>query len=76
MCASVSLEVECVVEALAAESAEVPLDVAVALHVPVEQSLQGERFGADSAAELAGRVVRAGGLAVLLLDAAECGGGG
>jgi len=66
------LEVECVVEALAAEGAEVPLDVAVALHVPVEQPLQGERLGADPAAEPVGRVVRAGGLAVvLLLDAAE-----
>ena len=44
MRARVSLQVEGVVEPLAAEGAEVSLHVAVALHVPVEQPLQRECF--------------------------------
>ena len=44
MRAGVPFEVEGVVEPLAAEGAEVPLDVAVALHVPVEEALQRERL--------------------------------
>ena len=39
MSSRVSLEIKGVVEALAAEGAQVALDVAVALDVPVEQSL-------------------------------------
>lgn len=42
-----SLEVEGVVEALAAEGAEVALHVAVALHVPVEEPLEGEALCAQ-----------------------------
>lgn len=52
MRAGVSLEVERVVESLAAERAEVALDVRVALHVPVEQPLQCEALGAQAAGEL------------------------
>ena len=47
MCPCVPLEVEGVVEALAAESAEVALHVAVALHVPVQQALQAKRLRTD-----------------------------
>ena len=50
--AGVPLEVEGVVEALAAEGAQVALDVRVALHVPVEQPLQREHLLADPASEL------------------------
>ena len=49
----VPLQIECVVESLAAECAEVPLGVAVALHVPVQQPLEGERFAARPTRELA-----------------------
>lgn len=59
MRAGVPLEVERVVEALAAERAEVALDVRVALHVPVEQPLEREALRAEAAREL-GRVVRVG----------------
>lgn len=44
MCSGVSLQVERVVETLAAERAQVPFDVAVAFHVSVEQTLQVERL--------------------------------
>ena len=54
MCSRVSLQIECVVEPLAAECAEVPLGVAVALHVPVQQPRQVERLPAHAARELAG----------------------
>ena len=57
--AHVPLEVEGVVEALAAEAAQVPLHLAVALEVPVEHALQAEGL----AAQVAGvnrRVVAAG----------------
>ena len=39
MCPGVALQVKGVIEALSAECAEIPLGVAVALHVPVQQSL-------------------------------------
>ena len=52
MCPGVALQVERVVEALSAEGAEIPLGVAVALHVAVQQSLQSELLGACSALEL------------------------
>ena len=52
MCPGVALQVESVIEALSAEGAEIPLGVAVALHVPVQQSLQSELLGACSALEL------------------------
>lgn len=57
--ARVTLQVERVVEALAAERAQVPLDVRVTLHVPVQQPLQIERFAADATDELI-RIVRIG----------------
>ena len=49
MCARVSLQVEGVVEALAAEGAEIAFDVRVTLHVPVQQSQQAELLGTESA---------------------------
>ena len=49
VCARVPLQVEGVVEALAAEGAEVALDVRVALHVPVQQAQQVELLGAEPA---------------------------
>lgn len=51
MRACMSLQVERVVEAFTAECAEVAFDVRVALHMPVEESLQAERFGAHAARE-------------------------
>ena len=53
--AGVPLQVKGVVEAFAAEGAEVSLGVAVALHVAVEEPLEAEHLGADAALEL-GRV--------------------
>ena len=53
----VSLQVESVVESLAAEGAKVALDVAVALHVSVQKSLKGEAFVTGPAPELARVVV-------------------
>ena len=50
----VSLQIKCVVESLAAECAEVPLGVAVALHVPVQQPLEPESFATHAARELGG----------------------
>lgn len=35
----VSLQVECVVETFSTEGAEVPLDIRVALHMPVQEPL-------------------------------------
>jgi len=52
VCACVSLQIEGVVEAFAAEGAEVTLAVAVTLHVTVQKSLQGEDLGAYPALEL------------------------
>jgi hypothetical protein len=56
----VSLQIEGVVEAFAAERAEVALRVAVTLHVAVEQPLQGEHLGAEPALELGWIVLRPG----------------
>ena len=50
----VSLQVESVVETFPTEGAEISLDVTVALHVPVEESLEREGLAADPAPELAG----------------------
>lgn len=50
----VPLKIERIVESLAAERAQVALDVRVALHVPVKEPLQRERLLAYPAAELAG----------------------
>jgi hypothetical protein len=44
VCSRVSLQVEGVVESLAAEGAEVPLHVAVAFHVAIQQAQQAEGF--------------------------------
>jgi len=49
----VPLQIKCVVETFATECAEVPLGVAVALHMPVQQPLEGERFAARPTRELA-----------------------
>ena len=55
MSSSVALQVKSVIEALSAEGAEIPLDVAVTFQMPVQQTLKGEQFAADAAPEL-GRV--------------------
>lgn len=55
------LEVERVVEALAAKCAEITLHVAVTLHVTIEKPLQIEIFAADAASE-----------AVILLTRKSC----
>ena len=57
MCSCVSLQVESVVETFPTECAEISLDVAVTLHVSVEESLEREGFAADPAPELAGILV-------------------
>jgi hypothetical protein len=44
MGARMTLQIKGVVEPLAAEGAEVPLHVTVALHVPVQQPLQRKRL--------------------------------
>lgn len=49
MGASVTFQVEGVIEALAAERAEVTFDVAVALDVAVEQTLEGKHLVAHPA---------------------------
>jgi len=54
MSSGVSLQIEGVVESLPTEGAEVPLGVTVALHVSVEQPLQGEGLPTDTTGELAG----------------------
>ena len=50
----VSLQIKSVIESLATEGAEVALGVAVALHVPVEQTLEAECFATHSAGKFAG----------------------
>ena len=50
----VPLQIKCVVETLATECAEVPLGVAVALHVPVQKPLEAESFATHATRELAG----------------------
>ena len=52
MCPGVALQVKGVIEALSAECAEIPLDVAVTLEVPVQQTLKSEQFVADATREL------------------------
>jgi len=49
---SVSFEIKCVVESLAAQSAEVSLDVAVALDVSTQHPLLWKRLAADAASVL------------------------
>lgn len=53
MCTSVALEVKGVVETFATKSAQVTLDIRVALHMAVEESLEAERLGAHATHELA-----------------------
>lgn len=66
--ADVSLEVEGVVEALAAVGARVALDVRVALHVPVQESLEAELLAADRALErVAVGQVDVGGVGVVVV---------
>ena len=52
MCPGVALQVKGVIEALSAECAEIPLDVAVTLEVPVQQTLKSEEFAADATSKL------------------------
>lgn len=61
----VPLQVERIVESLAAEGAQVALDVRVALHVPIQQPLQGERLLAYPADELV--LLTTGGATALVL---------
>lgn len=49
--ADVSLQVECVIEALPTVGAQVPLDVVVTLHVAIQHALVGEGLLADVASE-------------------------
>jgi len=51
MRASMSLEIESVVEAFAARRTEISLDVAVTLDVTVQQTLQWKRFATYAASE-------------------------
>ena len=53
VCSRMTLQIEGVVKSLAAECAEVPLGVAVALHVPVQQALQPKSFATNAAGKLA-----------------------
>lgn len=59
MRSGVSFQIERVIETLPAEGAQVALDVRMAFHVPIQQSLQGETLGAEAAGEFVG-VVRIG----------------
>lgn len=61
----VPFKIEGVIETFPAESAQVALDVRVALHVPVEEALETERLGAEVAGESS--VVILGALFVLVL---------
>ena len=54
--AGVSFQIKGVVEAFATEGAEVAFDVRMAFHVPIQEPLQGETLGAESAGEF-GRIV-------------------
>jgi len=49
--ASMSFQIERIVESLAAEGAQIAFDVRMTFHVPIEQSLQCEALGAQSARE-------------------------
>ena len=52
MCSRVSLQIKGVVKPFSTESTEVPLGIAVALHVSVEESLQTKSFTAYSTGQL------------------------
>lgn len=52
MCARMTLQIKRIVEAFAAERAQISLDVRVTFHMSVEQSLQCERFAANLTCEL------------------------
>ena len=52
MCAGVSLEVECVVEALAADRTQIALHVVVATEMTRQQPLQRKHLAAHSALKL------------------------
>lgn len=49
MSSCVPFEIKCVIESFAAEAAKVSFEVRMTLHVPVQESLQGKNFGANSA---------------------------
>lgn len=53
VCSGVAFKVKGVIEAFATESAEVTLDIWVALHMAIEKSLEAERLWAHAAHELA-----------------------
>ena len=53
MCAGVALKVKGVIEAFATESAEVTLDIRVALHMAVKKSLEAKRLGTYATREFA-----------------------
>lgn len=53
----VPLQIERVVESLAAERAQIAFDVRMAFHVAIEQSLERKRFRADDAGEFVWIVV-------------------
>lgn len=57
MCAGVALKVKGVVETFATEGAQVTLDIRVALHMAVEESLEAECLGAHATHELAAVVI-------------------
>merc|ERR1719507_1761311 len=48
MCTRVPLQIECIVEALSTEGAEVSLCIAVALHVTIQQSRQTKGFSTSA----------------------------
>ena len=56
MRARVTLEVERVVESFTAEGTQIAFDVRVALHVPIEEPLEGEALGTEATGEF-GRIV-------------------
>ena len=58
MSPGVPFQIEGVIEALAAEGAQVALRVTVALHVPIQQPLEAENLRAHPALEFAGVALR------------------
>lgn len=54
----VPLQIESVIESFSTERAKVPLDIRMALHVPIEQTLECEAFVAHSATEMGLAVLR------------------
>lgn len=70
---SVPLQIKRIVEPLAAERAEVPLDVGVTLHVPIQKALEGEGLIADATAKRRGAVIVGDrGHFDLILDSRSC----